>query len=215
MSVVNSDGATVAHDYVVVNGDHCKVKGNHCVVNGDYCTVSGNNCVVNGDKCTVSGNNCVVNGDECRITGENCIRPGGGNVVVIRGTNDGNYQVNGGTTTITMGSHGAIRPRAEVLAAVNVTREKKQREDKEEKFVECPTEAQTKEHDKTPPEDDEDAPRCVVCLERAPSCAVVPCMHRCVCCVCARLLAGDGTKVRGTVSCPVCKASVDMIKVLF
>jgi len=201
MSVVNSDGATVVYDHVVVNGDHCKVGGNHCVVNGDYCTVSGNNCVVNGDK--------------CKVTGNNCIHRGGGNVVAIRGTNYGIHQANGGTTTITMGSRGARSPRPEVLAAVNAMREKKRRKDKEEKFVECPTEAQTKEHDKTPPEDDEDAARCVVCLERAPSCAVVPCMHRCVCCVCARLLAGDGTKVRGTVSCPVCKASADMIKVLF
>jgi hypothetical protein len=143
----------------------------YVAVNGDYCTVSGNYCVVNGDKCTVSGNNCVVNGDKCKVTGENCIRPGEGNV-------DGIHQVNGGTTTITMGSHGAIRPRPEIAAAVNVMREKKRWEDKEEEFVECPTEAQTKEHDKTLPEkDDEDAARCVVCLERAPSCAVVPCMQ--------------------------------------
>lgn len=57
-----------------------------------------------------------------------------------------------------------------------------------------------------------DVPKCVVCLNGAPKCIILPCAHQCVCSTCARKLGEDGKALRGTAKCPICVAGVDAIK---
>lgn len=75
------------------------------------------------------------------------------------------------------------------------------------KRVEVPSEEEARQHD-TPSK--EDGLECRVCLDSTPICVILPCMHQCICCSCARLLAVD--KERGQVECPVCKTHVKKIK---
>lgn len=53
------------------------------------------------------------------------------------------------------------------------------------------------EKDKELLEDDVNQSSCVVCLDRLPMCVVMPCMHKCICCTCARALPKH--------DCPVCR----------
>lgn len=160
-------------------------------------TIVGSNNHITGDFNKIIGNNNTVVGDYNEITGSNNS---------VRG--DGNEgQGNNNTFVGRWNTHG----RGDCSSSSSKKRAKAEEVD----YVECPTEAQTKECDEVVPEEDEDTVRCVVCIDRAPSCAVLPCMHRCLCCVCARFLAGDGIKARGSVACPMCTAYAEAIKVLF
>ena len=77
-------------------------------------------------------------------------------------------------------------------------------------FVECPL----------PTDKDtialENAPSsCVICTANVPICVIMPCMHKVICCDCGRKLTADGTKERGEVECPICKAEVHRIAKVF
>lgn len=63
------------------------------------------------------------------------------------------------------------------------------------------------EQDKVAPEG---ASTCIICIEMSPVCAVLPCMHQCICCSCARDLAKQNIT-----ACPVCRAPMDAIKRVF
>lgn len=63
------------------------------------------------------------------------------------------------------------------------------------------------EQDKVAPEG---TSTCIICIERSPVCAVLPCMHQCICCSCARDLGKQNIT-----TCPVCRAPMDAIKRVF
>jgi hypothetical protein len=75
------------------------------------------------------------------------------------------------------------------------------------KHVGCPPEGDS--HDISAPED---SASCVICLDHQPICIILPCMHKSLCCSCARSITANGTKERGQVKCPMCKADVKEIK---
>lgn len=73
-----------------------------------------------------------------------------------------------------------------------------------------------------PPESEQDTPlleenvsSCVICLSNNPVCVISPCHHKSLCCGCARTLTEKGTKLRGEVKCPICKADVKKIFKVF
>jgi Paired amphipathic helix repeat len=62
-------------------------------------------------------------------------------------------------------------------------------------------------------------PACVICLENAPICAAIPCMHMSYCVHCARKLCFGGSdetpsivRYHGELTCPVCRQDVHAIK---
>jgi hypothetical protein len=78
---------------------------------------------------------------------------------------------------------------------------------KKTRRVKCPKESESQDAVAA-----DDAPSCVVCLENQPNCAVLSCMHKCLCCRCAHDMTSNGTKERGQVKCPLCKADAKKIK---
>ncbi len=84
-------------------------------------------------------------------------------------------------------------------------------EKKKDKFILVPTIDEVTKHDRSAEGDP-----CCLCLENAPVCVILPCMHQCVCCECARLLGKNGNAGRGTVTCPKCRAAkIKAIKYVF
>ena len=74
----------------------------------------------------------------------------------------------------------------------------------------------THDHDSlpaTPPTADKQ-PTCIVCLERAPICAALPCAHLSFCVACSRTLGRGNTSNRRGVaaSCPKCRTPVQEFK---
>jgi hypothetical protein len=77
------------------------------------------------------------------------------------------------------------------------------------KYVEVPRET---EKDDPVAEDAPDASSCISCTESVSVCVVLPCMHKCVCCKCARELGKDGTAEQKSVKCPICRGEIEAIK---
>lgn len=78
------------------------------------------------------------------------------------------------------------------------------------KYVEVPSEEEAQQHDAP---SKEDGLECRICMDNAPICVILPCMHQCICCSCARRLALG--KERGQVECSICKTPVKKIKRVF
>ena len=77
------------------------------------------------------------------------------------------------------------------------------------KYIEVPRET---EKDDPIAEDAPDSSSCIICTESVPVCAVLPCMHKCVCCKCARELGKDGIAEQKSVKCPICRGEIEAIK---
>ena len=77
------------------------------------------------------------------------------------------------------------------------------------KLVACPSEADL-QHDKVAEEKE-----CCVCQVNLANCIVAPCNQICLCISCARQLTHNGTKKRGEVVCPLCRANVKAINRVF
>lgn len=76
-------------------------------------------------------------------------------------------------------------------------------------FIEVPRET---EKDDPVAEDAPDSSSCIICTESVPVCAILPCMHKCVCCKCARELGKDGIAEQKSVKCPICRGEIEAIK---
>lgn len=76
-------------------------------------------------------------------------------------------------------------------------------------FIEVPRET---EKDDPVAEDAPDSSSCIICTEYVPVCAIIPCMHKCVCCKCARELGKDGIAEQKSVKCPICRGEIEAIK---
>lgn len=226
---IHASNAMVVGNHNTVTGDSNNVVGNHNTVNGNHNTVTGNYNSVQGEVGNeVMGRNNHLNGvavpapegsegvtvNHFGLGGGRTIRGSRGNMII--------QHANGGITSIgSVGDGGTISmsciSRAKSAKGGKRKKEvskKREREDApaEAVFIECPTEAEMKEHDK---EAEEGAPACAICISNVPVCAVVPCMHKCLCCACARTLAGEGTKEQGQVACPLCKEKVEKIKKVY
>lgn len=223
----------VMGNHNTVTGDSNNVMGNHNTVTGNHNTVTGNHNNVHGQV----GNEVL--GRYNRLNGVEVPAPegsegvtinsfglggSGGGVRMIRGSR-GNMIIqhaNGGITSIgSVGDGGGTISMSSISAAKSVkggkgkkevSKKREREEPVEPVFIECPTEAEMKEHDK---EAEEGASACAICISNVPVCAVVPCMHKCLCCACARTLAGEGTKAQGEVACPLCKEKVEKIKKVY
>lgn len=233
---------TVSIERTAYEGSHCAIIGNGNTITGHHNKIFGNDNTFDGCHNRVSGvrnrgkghHNTLFGGDSNSCDGSfNKARPqqleipspasssdeddgkySAGTVIVSSGggvsgnvfVNGKHYKVNGAGSLDIVGG----------VVFVGGKRIKSLEEEAEPRYVEVPTEHEQRAQDTEVPEDAaDDALTCVVCLLRAPVCAAVPCMHRRFCCACARSLAQDGTKQRGTVACPVCKAQVEAFRVVY
>lgn len=182
--------------------------GNHNRVTGSHNTVTGNHNHIDGNKNVVTGNHNKIDGKDNKITGNHNKVQGHGNTATgtfnkINGEeqrSSGSVVRVGGITIL-----GSIKSGGDVIINSN----KRPAEEVEEQFVECPLESDKDE------EAAENAPSCVLCMTNVPACIILPCLHKSVCCACARVLAGEGLKKRGEVTCPICRKDVEKIAKVF
>ena len=194
------------HQTLTVSG--ANVVGNHNRITGNGNTITGNHNTVVGNANSFVGNHNLVDGDKNRCTGNHNHMTGVDNNAVgsynkINGEDQGGMTILSGQSIVVDGSG----------IWIDGVRHDKKQKSKEPKFIQVPTEDEAKKHDREAPEDAPTA--CSVCLTNELCCAVLPCMHRCLCCKCARELAADGTKQRGQVACPLCKTDVKKIKLVY
>lgn len=166
--------------------------GDNNTITGNGNTIRGDNNSIRGSDNTIYGDNCNVVGDYNTCTGDNNILKG----VYNRSVGDNNTTKKKGCKIV------------QISLGDAVTRMKRERE--EVLYIEVPTEAEALEHDKPG-----NALECRVCMDNEPLCVILPCMHLCVCCACARKLAADGTKEQGSVECPICKTKIEKMKCVF
>lgn len=235
-------GMYVVGNHNTVTGDNNHVVGNHNTIHGNHNTVTGNHNNIHGQVGNEAlGRYNRINGVEVpppegsdQVTvndfgssgGIRTIRGSRGNMIIHHpgaGVTSIGSVGDGGVISMSVGSASRRKPppdktggkapkKSDQKKQVSRKREREEPADAEPVFIECPTEAEMKEHDK---EADEGAPACVVCISNKPMCAVVPCMHKCLCCACARTLTGEGTKEQGQVACPLCKEKVEKIKKVY
>lgn len=173
---------------VIANGAH--VVGNRNRVRGNGNTVTGNGNLVYGNNNFGKGNDNVIHGNDNQWIG-------------LRNT------INGQPVP---------PPPADLIAEEPVRVEpivKKIKKEKELPFIECPTESDVHLDVEVPDDAPPDAPACVICRMHLPVCAIVPCLHKCICFTCARALTKEGTKEVGSVKCPLCKEVIEKIKRVF
>lgn len=210
----------------MIVGDHNILTGNNCQVTGDHNKIKGNNNQVTGNHNTVRGNNNHITGKNNNELGSNNVVDEGRSVSVKY--NRGRTIVNAfngsslSSVVIDGVSEGRVKSNSQISTGTivggmyqnNSKPKKKKKEDPV--FIEVPTEQEATEQDKPLPEPNEDGrPECRICMSNHPICVIMPCMHQCICCACARILAADGTKEVGQVECPMCKTGVEKIKRVF
>lgn len=217
-------------------GDHQKITGNGLNIIGDYNEINGNGNNIVGDYNEVNGNGNNVTGDYNKIKGTGNNYTGDYNTLNgKKSTKDmpkigksrtfsfeadviGNVGNQGSVIVNTFGGPdgGLVTQvfRNAPGSRIGKTREReeKKKEEEEPQFIECPA----KEEDVALPDDAPDGtPVCSICLSNQPVCVVLPCLHKCICCACARQITGEGTKERGQVACPICKGTVEKIGRVF
>jgi hypothetical protein len=229
------DDTVVVGNHNRVIGNHNTITGNHNRVTGSSNTLTGNHNTVNGPHNRCTGNHNSMVGDDNKATGSynriNAVeQKGGGTGMIVRSGGgvtafaSGGMIVNAGSVRsygqrIVMDADGItvdrVRVEPTVINNFNGSTEPaiKKARPKETRFVQCPTETEAKEHDKE--STDDAAAACSICMSNQLTCIVTPCMHRCLCCACARTLSAEGTKERGSVKCPICQAEVKKMKVVY
>lgn len=210
MSVGNHKNIHGNYEHVVGNhnkcaGDNCHITGNHNQSTGNDNHVTGNHNYITGNRNHIVGNHNKIYGNENTASGRfnyinDVLQDDNGddvNTVNFGGPGDGfQIQYNNGRVVNTFG----------------IKSSPKKTKVEEPLFTECPL---STDQDEAVPDDDDDSPACVVCTTNKPVCVVMPCMHKSVCCACARVLCSDGTKERGQVKCPICQAEVHKIAKIY
>lgn len=226
---VAASGVNVVGNNNTVTGNNNHVTGNNNKVYGNDNVVTGNSNRVQGDRNKMTGNSNKMNGTDNHSTGHNNkingvaqaspSASGGrnvirlGNMTIIGALGDAsimtfnNYP--GSSVGTVIASGGSVAVAGASMSDQEFGKLLKKREREEEEFVECPLESEKDEEAK------DGAPSCVICTSNVPACVIMPCMHKSLCCECARSLASQGTKKRGQVKCPVCRAEVEKIKKVF
>lgn len=231
------DNSRFSISHGIVTGDNNTIFGNKNVINGDCNKIFGDDNVINGDNSKVVGDRNVANGDCNRLKGSNNIANGDNNKIKDRGgvgdavdvthlvnnfgrnnaqsRGGGQYAV--GVNNVVQINDDSRQPgqRSKQLIDYWKKLKGKKREREEVQYIEVPTEEEAREHDAPLDDNPENAPECRICMDRKPLCAILPCMHQCLCCACARTIAADGTKEQGSVECPICKAKIEKIKRIF
>jgi hypothetical protein len=166
----------------------------------------------------ISGNRNHVTGNHNRIFGNENTANGRFNYINdVLQNNDESYDDIGVSTVNFGGPDGGFQIQYSNGTIVNTfgisdnkkTTNKKKVKVAELQFTECPL--VTDEDVPVPDDAPDDALSCVICTVNNPICVIIPCMHKNVCCACARILCADGTKERGQVKCPMCQAEVHKI----
>jgi hypothetical protein len=233
-NTVNGDGNTVTGNNNKINGDGNRCTGNNNTLKGDGNTATGANNTINGKAAgggKKRGNNYGVgevwiNGkrinDEIRIGGSvlRGVAPG----ATIQKYASGGWSMRTGGVTMSFGGDGVVTntfgPQSddwECIATNNTlpppssvpVRCGSAAAAGDPAFIEVPRET---EKDDPVAEDAPDASSCIICTESVPVCAVIPCMHKCVCCKCAGELGKDGTAEQKSVKCPICRGEIEAIK---
>lgn len=215
-----------------VIGDYNEVRGNGNNIVGDYNEVTGNGNNVVGDYNKIKGLGNNYTGDYNTVNGKReSVQKGKRGVIGLVGDQGGTVTVNtfggpNGLVTHVFNNHpgSVIAGQTTVVSGGSLidvvskkeSKKRQRAEAKEPQFIECPTETDVKEGDVALADDaPEGTPSCLVCLSQQPVCILMPCLHKCMCCRCARQLTNDGTKERGQVPCPICKAAVEKIGRVF
>lgn len=224
---ITASGVNVVGNNNTVTGNNNHVTGNNNKIYGNDNIVTGNSNRVQGDRNKMTGNSNKMNGTDNRSTGNNnkingvaqaspsasggrnVIRLGNMTIVAEGGSASMTFFNHPGSTVIASGGSLAVAGASMSTQEFGKLLKKREREEEEEQFVECPLESEKDEEAK------DGAASCVICTANVPACVIMPCMHKSLCCECARSLASQGTKKRGQVNCPVCRAEVEKIKKVF
>lgn len=189
----------------VIKGDYNSIVGDQNDIRGDYNSIAGNDNTCKGDYNDSNGVNNEMHGDcntESAVGRQRVIPVAGAKIGVLGNANT--VFMDGGGIAV-QGTHQVFNNYpGSIIGGMAVPKVR---------YVQVPTEAEVKAHDKEA--EDDAAAACSICTVNVLTCAVLPCMHRCLCCACARMLAADGTKERGQVECPLCKGVVKKIKVVY
>lgn len=197
-----------------VSSNHSSLHTSNGTVTGSDNKIYGNHNRIIGHRNKIYGNDNVIEGDGNRAFGIGNTSKGKNNREVAVPVSGKDGPPVAYAEVVNMFGGGGI------IATVGSSKKKKKKDKKRERspdpepelqFVECPPD--TQKDDPLPA--DYEGETCVVCTAAPRSCAVLPCMHKCVCCACGRRLAEDGTKTRGTVKCPLCQIIVERIAKVF
>lgn len=219
MSVGNHRVSNGSYEHIVGNhnrsyGNHNHITGNHNHSEGDSNHITGNHNHVRGQRNHVTGNHNHIWGNGNTVSGRNNYvndvlqkndeADDDDDVDTVNfGGSGGGFQIQykNGTVVNTFGIVNNSKKKKSKIAAADPL------------FTECPL--STDEDVIVPDDAPEDTPTCVVCTTNKPICVIIPCMHKNICCSCARILCADGTKERGQVKCPMCQAEVHKIGKVF
>jgi hypothetical protein len=155
---------------VMVVGNHNTITGNNNQVTGHHNKVNGNNNQIVGNHNTTQGDDNMCTGRHNKTEGiANSDNVVDDNVIVVVNDDDNVVRVNnfgGFSETSWFGNIRKPKPK-----------KKKQKEPEDEPiFIECPL---ASDPDTLVPDDAPDGtPMCVVCTANAPSCIILPCMHK-------------------------------------
>jgi hypothetical protein len=231
----NGNSVTGNHNRITGNGN--SVNGNHNTVEGNYNHCDGDHNRTTGIGNTTKGSYNSENGVQTNVSSANKVINNGPHQGVIIGRRGIDFQ---GAVIGSVGSYNSVvmsddgifvdgvrqvfnnYPGSVIgtvvtggggMAVPATSKKAKPAPAEETLYVEVPTEAEAKTHDREA--SDDEAAACCICTANVLVCAVFPCRHRCLCCACARELGADGTKERGQVVCPLCQSVVKKIKVVY
>jgi hypothetical protein len=194
---------------VMVVGNHNTIIGNNNLVTGNHNKMTGNNNHVTGNHNKMAGNDNLVTGNHNTTQGDNNMCTGSFNASL-----SGSVAIDMAPDSVWNNAVVNIQGKVDIqgiFAMGDVICYEKT--DKKQLFIECPLES---EPDTPIPDDAPDGtPACVVCTANAPSCVILPCMHKSLCCACGRALTAEGTKQRGQLKCPMCQGEVHKIARVF
>jgi hypothetical protein len=237
---VFGDGNIVSGSHSTITGDGNTVSGNQSKVTGDGNTVSGNQSKVTGDGNTITGKNSDVRGDgNTRMESEGASNNSGYNFPFANVRNNaqevffsaGNITINTNNQSDVWSNHretnvgaGQVQnndnARRVLLLGrditVNQTNTAAVRGPRDFSRPVLDTPAGTIVDGiaelKYTEEQPEGSPCCVICLDREPNVAALPCGHKKFCGICVMEIKEKNTNINQNtkkIQCPVCKSDVD------
>ncbi len=224
---ITGNGNTVTGNNNKVKGNNNTGTGNNNHVTGSNNAWTGNNNKLDGAAATVTGLNNKVNGKNVAMSQDKYNKNQGviiggtiigsvGKGAVFRKGNNGNWSMEENGVMMNFNNNNNNEEESddddeeEEEEEEEIPSKKHRERSPSPKYIEVPMETEKDD----PVKNDTDA-SCVLCLESIPICVVLPCMHKCMCCKCARDIAIEGVAEQGSVKCPVCRSAVEAIKKVY
>ena len=235
---VDGDHNTIRGNYSNVRGHDNRITGSTPSVTGDRNTVNGKYSNVNGHDNVVDGNSASVTGHRNRVAGRYATAHGNDNILTgHHATAHGNnnqvpaapqYNAAAGDPIQAL-----LQQQATMMAALQV------QQDAAMQALQLPAPRRTArattmtlasnvmqvptleecQHDVWIDADDTTTPACVICREKVPLAAALPCLHMSYCLSCARVLCCDAAtgqpKPLGAVNCAKCRQPCTAMRRVF